>query len=1472
MQTHRSKSLNRAVTILLLFCILVVASFLRFSNLNWDEGQWIHPDEGHMRIINAGIAVPDDLGVYFDTHTSSLNPRTNNLQYSYGTLPLFATRFAGEWLDGACDTAAGRIHLFLASVVAGEDVTGCTTGTFTGFRSAQVGRAISALADLGTIVLVFLIGREMINGCAGLLAACLYAFTAFAIQQAHFFTVDSTATFFSTAVILFAVRVSRGGHWFDFVCAGLMTGLAAGCKVSAAFVASAVALAGLTLLLSRRNSASPRSIAHVGLCLSLAGAAAFLAFRTVQPYAFEGPGFFGLRPSAEWFGRLRQIAAEQSGELDFPSGRQWANRPAVVFSWINMVVWGMGIPLGLAAWIGWAVVGYKIFRGAYDYLAPWGWATLVFLYQSTRWVQSMRYFLVLYPVFVLFAVVGLVQLLRRASRKRTVLGSVTTIIVLLGTVIWGLAMFSIYTRSHTRLAASRWVFENVPTGAVVANEHWDWGLPLRVDGHDPFRDMYSGIEMENYNEDTEQKRAQLYDWLDQTDYIFLASNRLYASIPRLPARYPLTIAYYEHLFSGELGFRLVADFTSYPAIGPFQFADQENSFALNEPEYRYQNQPINIPLPAAEEAFSVYDHPRVLIFEKTPDYSHDRVEELLGSIDVGRALHGLKAIEVSEAPNLLEFDGSTWADQQDGGTWSDMFNRENALNRFPALAAVCWWATMVLIGWAAFPIVFKATTRLNDRGYGLAKILGLLLVSYATWLAASLKVMPNTRETIARMTALLALVGCGVAWLNRQSLREYIRTHWRLLAMYEVLFAALFALWCGVRVLNPDLWHPVVGGEKPMDFAYFNAVMKSTWFPPYNPWYSGSTTNYYYFGFVIIGTITKLIGTVPAIAYNLAVPLVYALTGCGAFAVAYSLFQGSSRLRRAGGFFAVACTVLLGNLGVVHLIRSRLILLGGELFPSSIPGFPETVAALRGLWEVIAHGASLGLRPESWYWYPTRIIPTPPGEVGPISEFPAFTFLYADLHAHMIALPITLLALALAVHWARTRRPGWLSVALGGLVIGALWPTNSWDYPTYLAVGIVALGIGGWPTASDTDRRSVEIRALAGRILMLAALTKIAFLPFTSNYVQGYSSLQVWRGSQTPLDIYLWIHAIALLPIVSWLALAGSDAVKRLGFSRVVVPMLIGLAGLLVIGVGGVFAGLPTLPPVAALAVPIGLVSAWLVFSRDSAVEVKLLSFLIGTSTALSLGVEMLVLKGDIGRMNTVFKFYLQVWVMLSLGAGVCYAAVLERFGQWQPEWRNLWSIAMGLLVAGGALFIPLGVRARAGDRMSPGVGTTLDGMAFMEFATVYDGAAGQEDLPISLHGDYEAILWLQDNVQGSPVIIEGLGSREYLWANRVSIYTGLPSVIGWRWHQVQQRAALPDQMVQWRRDDVNTFYNTSSIPTALEILGRYGVRYIYVGAYEKAYYGSDGLGKLDSMVQQGLLETVYDRSDVRVYEVIASG
>jgi uncharacterized membrane protein len=257
---------------------------------------------------------------------------------------------------------------------------------------------------------------------------------------------------------------------------------------------------------------------------------------------------------------------------------------------------------------------------------------------------------------------------------------------------------------------------------------------------------------------------------------------------------------------------------------------------------------------------------------------------------------------------------------------------------------------------------------------------------------------------------------------------------------------------------------------------------------------------------------------------------------------------------------------------------------------------------------------------------------------------------------------------------------------------------------------------------------------------------------------------------------------------------------------------------------------------------------------------------LLGLSLSLMLGVEVIVLSGDIGRMNTMFKFYIQVWLMLSVVGGVAFAVVWSRLDEWRGGLRNTWMAALIILVTIAALFPLMATRGRALDRFSLEVPTTLDGMAYMNYAV-----HGENDQYIPLEGDYRIIRWMQENIAGLPTIMEGQSEANlYKWGSRIAINTGLPSVIGWDWHQTQQRGLynMP-AFIRQRGSNVNAFYNTLDVETAQRILDFYAVEYIVVGELERVYYPTAGLAKLVEMVDQGLLEVVYSDGEDRIYRVL---
>ena len=1677
---------------LALLLILVVGAAFRFYNVNWDKGTYhIHPDERHTTMVITRIEWPQSLGEYFDTSHSPLNPRNQDTVYFYGTLPLFLTKAVAAQLD--------TFQAMYAETTPDPAEYMATHAPFSSYdRVHLVGRVLSGLFDLGTVLLLFFLARRLFDWRVGLVASLLLALTVLNIQGSHYFAVDTFLTFFVTLTIWFTLDVAEGKGWPSYLGLGLSMGLTMASKVSVFLLALVVALGAWVWLrreVLRGGSLSRAALKALG-GLAFAAFVALAVFRVAQPYAWAGPHYdrwdsvpppWGERlrsldklpepikavilPNPQWVADIVSAGAQQTGAADMPWGRQWTERTPWLFPLQNMVIWGLGLPLGIAAWLGVALAllwplsvwwrrrrgrspaGPTGGQGAIWQVAQWdlvliplAWVLLTFLWQGMQFVKSVRYFLPIYPYLALFAAFLLVSAWDWARSRgwgSKALAWALAGAVLVGTLAWAVAFIQIYTEPVTRVQATRWMYDHIETGATlhyrdsegepgqlqialpatrvyaingqwqstpftpredilatevvmnnltglegpgqgkfearilsgqpggevlssaeigatfggeggrrhvidipdvllqgdkpyflqtralqgapliskgaaIANEHFDDPLPFNMDGRVAFGSagVYRGLDLTLYDEDTPEKLQKLLDTLDEADYISMSSGRLWQSIPRLPMRYPVTTRYYELLFAGELGFEKVAEFHSYPRLLGLEFDDTW-----------------------AEEQFTVYDHPKVLIYRKTAAYDRERVEALLTEgIDWDDIAHWLNPRDVPQWKRLrqqqhdLMLTPAQRQIQEAGGTWASLFKQNSLPNRWPTLS---WLLLLAVVGLAALPLTLAVLRWLPDRGYILARPVGVLLLGWLSWILTNLTPLHYTRSTILLSLALIALASLGTLLFasQRRRLGELWRTRRGLILANEALFLALFALFWLIRWGNPDLWHPWMGGEKPMDFAYLNAVIKSTEFPPYDPWFAGGYLNYYYFGQVLVGTLIKLIGIVPAVAYNLAIPTWFAMTAMGAFSVTYNLVaRGRSGEGRAEdgrtwgplkplafGLVGALFVALLGNLGEVHLILLKLGEGVMDTFRSTIPGLAALARTAIGSFEVLFGGKALPIALNEWYWNASRAIPSAPYE-SVITEFPFFTFLYADLHAHLIALPLSFVSLSLALGVVQgAARPGeegrggWPALlgrltllGLWALTIGAMRTTNTWDVPPHLLVALGALTIAEFSSRGRLTWSLVG--AVAWQFGLLFFLSWwLLYRPFWLSYGSFYNSIAVWSGTRTQVWAYLVVHGLFLFSIASYLCARvigdrrQDPLLHRLGLtvrywfqrnrlraaSRIVGVQGLPLSNLVWVGLGllllvEIFFLVPGLIPftradpdlvesgayayrglaVFALGLPLALLGLLLLFRPRVEPTERLWTYWVLLALAMTLGVEVIVLQGDIGRMNTVFKFYLQVWLLWGVSAGAALAWLLPRLRRWR-QGQGLWLGLLALLVLCAALYPLLATPAKIRDRFDTAVGPGLDGWAYMETARYHDPQGGAYDLK----WDREAIQWLLDNVVGSPTILEG-HAPEYRWGARYSINTGLPAVLGWNWHQRQQRAAADDQAVWERAAEIETIYNTPLPSTAQALLDQYRVRYIIVGPLERLYYDPLGLTKFEQMAAEGRLWVVFRNQEVTIYEL----
>jgi YYY domain-containing protein len=1815
----RNQVFQNLILDFILAAILITGAYFRFTGLNWDSNQHLHPDERFLTMVVSSIQPVENVGDYFDTAKSTLNPNNRGYGfYVYGTLPLFIVRAAGEALK-----QTGYDEIFL------------------------VGRALSGVFDLMTVLLVYLIAIRLYKKpWLGLLAAVLTAGSVMQIQLAHYFAVDSFTTFFATGAVYFAVRiltekvkhsipawigkeseensdkktdfVSREFSWLfrDWESAGniLLFGVFVGCamasKINSGLVAlllpAAYLIRYLNLSVEDRESAFSIYIRNIIVAIVVS----FLVFRIFQPYAFTGPGFFGLIPSEKWVQTMREISAQSTGDVDFPPALQWARRP-IWFAPENMILFGMGIPFGLAAFAGFLMMGWRILTANWKrHILLWGWTGVFFTWQAVSWVRAMRYQVLIYPMFAIIAAWGIFAIWEKGTqtsrlnwgRLLKVFAVAAGLVIVVGTLLYAYAFSRIYSRPMTRVAASEWIYQNVPsainlkvnTGTEVFNQplafratkaittedpldisfkatssgalatiqlshlvdltnlpqlktiqaqvsdshgtvlttgqlsgdfpvgndprgetytipldlpllmqsgeqyhlnltvleagynlqaagpvtlglvtetgtsqillpdvvdpigenrpyalqfnaiesgklkeiyfpkvadfstssgkksfsvvisktpggeeilgkseatiensttsselheitakfdppieleakktytvilttsgqtelvllgnkpalesSWDDPLPLGMNGINPF-DYNSGayrtdLNFEMYWDDTQDKLTKFLSTIQQADYIFITSNRQWGTTTRVPERYPLTTEYYRNLigcpmdkdilwcyrvgapgmFDGKLGFDLVKVFQSDPQLGDFRINTQ-----------------------FAEEAFTVYDHPKVFIFKKRTDFDFEKVRQILTSVDLSRVVH-LTPHKAGSYPGSLMLPLERLVSQQTGGTWTELFNPQAFQNQYPAVAAVLWYVVITLLGWFVYPILRIATKGLSDRGYGISKIAGMALLAYFAWLAGSAGI-PYTRLSILLVFVLLAGINLIAWWFQREEIAKDIKEKRQLFGVLEITALALFLAFLAIRLGNPDLWHPYKGGEKPMDFSYFNAVLKSTSFPPYDPWFAGGYINYYYYGFVLVGTPVKLLGITPSVAYNLILPTLFSFLGTAAFSVGYSLIDSmyfseydgfisgikrkilntrmasedpavilpsdvnddeyvSNRIESIqtrkqeqteenapvtrlpvnpvamlAGTASTLLLLILGNLGTIRMIWHGFIRLGsptGTLENSTY--LDRFIWTFDGIVKMIG-GAHFPYPPGDWYWIPSRAIP---GES--ITEFPFFTFLYADMHAHMIALPLTLAVIAWTLAmvlrgwvWKKEyeRIPAWLqmgiSLFLGGIFIGALRPTNTWDFPTYLAIGCIGLAFAGLLRKHHVPLFRTDMQIWQQKLIEIgvavSGLVFFAFIlyqPFASWFGQGYNAVDLWEGTRTPSWSYFTHWGLFLVLILSWfiqetydwLATTPVSSLNRLKpYKSFIVIIAIAIVlipvGLVIYGVG-----------IAWMAFPLAAWAGILLFRTGQPAVKRFVLFLIGTALVLTLAVELIVLVGDIGRMNTVFKFYLQAWTLLAISSAFAFIVVFPRRIEW-PNWLNTsWQVVVSVLIFCAALFPLLATTDKINDRISPTAPHTLDGAAYMKSAVYNDGG-----VDINLNEDYEAIQWMLQNVKGSPVIVEA-NTVEYRWGSRFTIYTGLPGVVGWNWHQRQQRSVVSSEVVTNRVEEIKQFYLTTDREEARKFLQKYNVHYVIVGQLENLYYSGSGLNKFPTL-NGDLWSEVYHKGNTIIYKVNVEG
>ncbi|MCE7982598.1 MAG: hypothetical protein DYG89_15545 [Caldilinea sp. CFX5] len=1682
----------KSVRVGLLLLIILAGFSLRVWGINFDQGLGTHPDERSTSCFYAAaLRLPATWEEFWDPQRSPLNPlwdlnAQRSRSFTYGHFPLYLGMAMGELMHMAAPLAE-RLGFSASTVALMARADGACDAI------SVAGRLVIALFDTLTIFLLFLLGRRIFGTGAGLIAAAFYAFTAQAIQLSHFFAMDPASTTFTVLAVLGAVMMVQERSWRAVVISGIAAGLAIASKFSALPILGVPMVAAI-LMLWREQTASRiegrvvdarlqlRALLAIPLMLVLA----VVAFAITSPYAILDWESF-IRATLVEQGRMVR------GIADMPFTRQYRNTTPYLYFIEQQLAWGLWWPLGIVAALGTvhalgillytlgvllynrvAELGTRAGRQITDtqvaYVVVWSWLIPYFGLTGAFLAKFNRYMSPLLPFVLLFGA-GLIWQLWHAFKQRqedrktrlvlegrqeegvteavkveaapasglrlflsfvsSTLGVLLALVGLVGGLFWSLAYVNgVYNHEHTWITASRWIYQNVPSGSVILWEQWDDALPKPVPG-EPGMDMGStglrNIDWGPYEEDTAEKYTIMKAKLREADYVVYSSKRIYDSVDELPERYPMTNRYYQAMWSGELGFELVQEVTSPPRLFGFVFDDRH-----------------------ADESWSLYDHAQVSIFKKVRELSDAEYDAIFARtwetarpwyVGEGSPLSpflnaiGLGGTQESESRGLINRIIAMVSENYSAPQQLPLEERkslmvEPPLEQLPVvdnyrwnqaasentwLGVIWWWLVVALLGWVAWPFAFWLFRPLRDRGYFLSRALGWLLAAWLLWILASFQLAMNSVVNAWLAVAVLAVLGSAAALAQARTLRPFLRERWPLLLFGELLFAAAFLFFVRLRMGNPDLWQPWFGGEKFMEFAFLNGILRSPYFPPVDPHFAGGYINYYYFGIYLVAYLIKLTGIYAEVAFNLAIPTLFAVTIMNAFAVAYSAVQivlpppnlpqkgrNDGRAERdlaaenaagdvgsslpvgegwAGATFPAAKEIIarpthaddstpneagviraetavstpaieqvdptplaadrnpaprntqhassfdlaqdgritqpadhwryglfaallgplfvaiLGNLeGFAQVVRN-LARLSTSPFQSNHSVVQALVHAGSGLQQVWATGQPL---PPYDFWGPSRVLPPT------INEFPYWSFLFADLHPHLIGIPFSVFFLSLALTLffdlagrpAAGRRLTWQRGAgllfLFALSLGTLASVNLWELPTFLGLGVLTLVVAQY---RGRGRINWPVTLVLAGVYLVGAY--LLYWPFFRNYVNvGASGVGLVKEGD-PAGLWLLIWGFFGLILVSWLLYtatqAGDDTgsgserwlagsfryldrlprylhLHRLCVSRPTLGYLLTLALVPLTVVAAAAAFLLDRTVLALCLAPLGL--WWLLLwrrSRQADAGSVLVVTLAITGLALLAGTQVFYLKdflagGDAYRMNTLFKFFNQVWVLW----GIAAAIALPRFWHGyilQQNWRQLplrtaWGVLFTLLFAAGFSYLVWGTPARLDQRFPgwrPPIGT-LNGLDFMREGVFY---WPDQNNPIELRHDWAAIQWLLANVRGNAVVMESSQVSYYREAgSRIASMTGLSGINGF--HEGEQRYG---EDVGLRAALHNEFWNTMDLMRTQQLLQELRVDLIYVGPLEQHQH-PDGVQKLAVMAANGQLTPIFTGERSILYAV----
>lgn len=698
-----------------------------------------------------------------------------------------------------------------------------------------------------------------------------------------------------------------------------------------------------------------------------------------------------------------------------------------------------------------------------------------------------------------------------------------------------------------------------------------------------------------------------------------------------------------------------------------------------------------------------------------------------------------------------------------------------------------WWFMFLLIGISFLPLTFIIFNKFVDKGYIFSKIIGLLIISFLIFILSTLKILNFSFTNLLFVWILIAL---PQIYLLKIKKNQFSNINIRLVFTEEIIFIITLFIWAYIKGFNPDI-HDL---EKFMDFGFINSFLRSEYFPPRDIWYTPLSINYYYFGHLYTAVITKLTHIPSYFSFNLMLSTIFAFTFTMSFSIGINLVNKIKKLSLKKLFFIGLIfsyfVTLSGNLQTIYAFLSQ--------SNGDIP---------KPFWTL---DIALSTFPNS-YWYPTatRFI------YHTIHEFPSYSFVVADLHGHVLSIPIVLTILAVYLVLFISKNVNYKTIILISFLLSVAYMTNAWDGLIYMGLSIIVLIFIYYLNSEGKIKDkllSISIQSVKS-LLILA----ISFFSFTYIFNKNFDPFASNIGLNCSPEFLINIQKLG--PFIF-----ESGFCQATPFWQLLI-----LYGFFIF-----------------------IITSFFIFLRKKKllttdIFVLLLSIF---SLILILTPEIIYLK-DIYtghfRANTMFKLSYQAFIMLSISSIYAIFRILFELKTIAKKSKLIkFSYFTFFLLCLPLLFlviiypyfaIPSGYKDLKNRK-------DLDGIKYLE--KMYPS-------------DYKSILWINNNITGQPVLLEAQGDSYTNYA-RISSNTGLPTVLGWTVHEWLWRGSY--DIPASRFTDITNLYETTDLGEAKKIIDKYNIKYIYIGNLEREKYNiaEDKFLKIGKIV-------FYD-NEAKIYEI----